>query len=106
MFTRGGSVERVVSRPPFPLIGAHNPNAPKTFIRMAVLEAVYFLCLLLVFTEGRIVNLIFQAVRKSLQWVANGTRFVQGRCSGNHWQSMFRLPTSGDFLNMGFRHGR
>jgi len=45
-------------------------------------EAVYSFCLLLVFTGGRNVNQIFWAVRKSLQWVANGTRLVRGGCSG------------------------
>lgn len=44
-------------------------------------EAVYLFCLLLVFTEGRNVNRIFQPVRKSAQRVANGTRFVRGGCS-------------------------
>ena len=104
MFTRGGSVEQVVSSPPFPLIQAHNLNAPKP-LYMAVLEAVYFLRLLLVFTEGRIVNRIFRAVRKSLQRVANGTRFVRGRCSGNQWQRLFRRPAIGDFFNTRYEHG-
>jgi hypothetical protein len=86
MKSRGGSVEQVVSRPPFPLIEAQNLNAPKPLICMAVLEAVYLFCLLLVCTEGRYVNQIFWAVRKLPQGVANGTRFVPGGCSGNHWQ--------------------
>jgi hypothetical protein len=97
MNNRGGSVEQLVSRPPFPIIEAQTLNAPKPLICMAVLEAVYLFCLLLVFTEGRIVNQIFWAVRKLLQGVANGTRFVPGGCSGNHWQRMFRLPASGDY---------
>jgi len=98
MNNRGGAGAQVVFSPPFPLIGARNPNAPKPLIRMAALEAVYFFRVLLVFTEGRFVNRIFRAVRKPLQRIANGTRFVRcGGFSGNRWQSMFRLPADGDF---------
>ena len=66
----------------FPTFEARNLNAPKPFICMAVFEAVYFLCLLLVCTEGRNVNQIFRAIRKLPQRVANGPRFVRGGCSG------------------------
>jgi uncharacterized membrane protein YgcG len=94
MKARGGSVGQVVSRAPFPLIEAHTLNAPKPLICMAVLEAVYLFCLLLVCTEGRYVNQIFWTVRKLSQGVASGTRFVPGGCSGNHWQYgvLVRLP--------------
>jgi len=100
MKIRGGAGAQVVSLPPFPLIGARNPNAPKPFTFMSALEAVYFFRVLLVFTEGRFVNRIFRSVRKSAQRVANGTRFVRcGGFSGNHWQSMFQLPADGDFFS-------
>jgi hypothetical protein len=101
MYTRSGAWAQVVSSSSFPLIGVRSPIAPNPIIRMAALEAVYLFCLLLVCTEGRCVNQnqIFKPVRKSAQRVANGTRFVRGGCSGNHWQSMFRLPASCDFLS-------
>jgi len=55
-------------------------------------EAVYLLCLLLVFTEGRNVNQIFKSVRKSAQRVANGTRFSGVGVADFFRQRMFRLP--------------
>jgi nucleoside permease NupC len=91
---RGGSVEQAVFSPPFPLIEARNFNATKPFICMAVLEAVYLLCLLLVCTEGRYVNQIFRAVRKLRQQGANGMRFVWGGCSRNHRQMKKILPVA------------
>ena len=103
MKNRGGSVEQVVSRPPFPLIEAHNLNAPKPLYCVAVLEAVYLFFLLLVFKEGRNINQIFRAVRKLSQRIANGTRFVRGGFSGNHWQACFQVfrLASGDFFARG-----
>jgi hypothetical protein len=87
MYNRGGSVEQAVSRPPFPLIEAQTFNAPKPLYGMAVFEAVYLFCLLLVCIEGRYVNQIFRTVRKLSQRSANGTRFVRGGCSGSQRQS-------------------
>jgi hypothetical protein len=106
MNNRGGPVGQAVSRPPFPLIEAHTLNATKPLICMAVLEAVYLFCLLLVCTEGRYVNQIFWAVRKRPQGAANGTRFVPGGCSGNQWQGLFRLPAIGDLLKHFERNNR
>jgi hypothetical protein len=70
MKARGGSVEQVVSKPSFLSFEAQDLNAPKPLICMAVLEAVYLFCLLLVCTEGRYVNQIFWTVRKLSQGVA------------------------------------
>jgi len=92
MKNRGGAGAQVVSSPPFPLIGARNPNAPKPLTFMSALEAVYLFRLLLVFMGWGNVNRIFRAVRKSLQRVANGTRLVRGGCSGV-------LPTVGILSN-------
>jgi hypothetical protein len=98
MKNRGGSVEQVVSKTHFPLIEAQTLNAPNPIIFMAVLEAVYLFCLLPVCTEGRYVNRIFWAVRKLLQRVTNGTRFVRGGCSGNQWQRREIVFAIGDLL--------
>jgi hypothetical protein len=98
MKNRGSPARQAVFSPPFSLVEAHDLTAPKPLSSMAVLEAVYLFCLLPVCAGGRYVNWIFRAVRKLPQWVANGTRFVQGGCSGSHWQSMFRLPAGGDFF--------
>jgi len=92
MKNRGGAGAQAVSSPPFPLIQARNLNAPKPLICMAELRQSISSVCCWCFTEGRFVNQIFRAVRKSLQRVANGTRFVRGGCSGV-------LPTVGILSN-------
>jgi len=101
MLFRRGPAGQEVFQTSFSSFEVQTLNAPKPFICMAVLEAVYLFRLLPVCTKGRYVNRIFRAVRKLRQRVADGTRSVRGGCSGNHWRRMFRLPANGDFRGRG-----
>jgi hypothetical protein len=96
MSFRGGSAERQVSRPPFPVLKFKSSTPQNPLITWLCFEAVYSFRLLSVWTGGRNVNRIFCAVRKLCQGVANGMRFVPGGCSRKPMAEW--LPAIGDFF--------